>query len=550
MDLLNLGSQSRKTGIRPRQNLRKDQYDMEDIDEFFSDEDDLTVARPSTTTKKALQSSLTPKDNFNNVAKKLNFDSQGESFSLSPISITSKFSTTSVKSKNKKSPLRSPLPEHNKALSSHNKKHEKSKLFIDEGTDDFNSQNDDDEFDYGDNFNDDDYESQGVAIPPAPAPAMSLSPVDISPVQRKVTKNNNNNNNNNTKASSRAASAFTKRLALGKSSKSKRKPVVEEEEEQEPIEIDQDLVDDENTSELISPPPTNKRKPRQPRTSFAVEVPSQQPTIFKPSPLPSPPPDGLRRSKRVKVAPIAYWRNERIVYSRADETEGDPDTTLATDIRKVPLQIIKEIVQMPELPNGIRSRAKRSRSRSRTTPPKSRKSTTKPVYDYESDPEIAGSEWFTKKELELNVFQNDQAIKQTVAYAPDGGNFEESSKISNNDGTTSFDKFKIASLFADKSATSAAGLLHFPLEGSKQFRNSGPYNYYFHVVRGLIEVTLNETTFVVTKGCSFEVPTRNSYGFKNIGQDVARLFFVQTKSPELENESGEEINDDDDWDGE
>ncbi|KAF7999488.1 hypothetical protein HF325_006164 [Metschnikowia pulcherrima] len=37
MDLMRLGYQSRKTGLKRKQNVAKDIHDMEDIDEFFSE---------------------------------------------------------------------------------------------------------------------------------------------------------------------------------------------------------------------------------------------------------------------------------------------------------------------------------------------------------------------------------------------------------------------------------------------------------------------------------------------------------------------------------
>ena len=40
MYLSNLGGQSRKTGIRPKTNLKTDKYGMEDVDDFFEDDDD------------------------------------------------------------------------------------------------------------------------------------------------------------------------------------------------------------------------------------------------------------------------------------------------------------------------------------------------------------------------------------------------------------------------------------------------------------------------------------------------------------------------------
>lgn len=249
--------------------------------------------------------------------------------------------------------------------------------------------------------------------------------------------------------------------------------------------------------------------------------------IMQPSPLPSPPPEGLRRSKRTKIAPLAYWRNERIVYSRANDTSGDPDSTLISDIRKVPLQQIYEVVHIPE-PLKQKPPARRGRPpKTDKGVPRGRKPKPKPeTYDYESDPEIEGSEWFKLKLLETEVFlTEDTRAERVVAWAPDGGDFQPPPPPSK--GLRLVENFKVAPLFDANSDMIAAGLLEFPVEGFKSLRTAGDSLFIFHVAKGLVEVTLNTDKFVVTRGCSFEIPKLNIYSLKNIGQTTARLFFVQ-----------------------
>ena len=266
----------------------------------------------------------------------------------------------------------------------------------------------------------------------------------------------------------------------------------------------------------------------QPSQSTQSTYKSSQPNevIVQPSPLPSPPPEGLRRSKRTKIAPLAYWRNERIVYSRANEANGDPDSTLISDIRKVPLQEIREVVHIPE-PQKKKIPARRGRPPKNGTATRGRKPKPKPeTYDYESDPEIEGSEWFKKKSLEAEVFlSEDTKVERVVAWTPDGGEFQQPPP--SNKGLQVVENFKVAPLFDADSDMIAAGLLEFPVEGFKSLRTAGESLFIFHVAKGLVEVTLNSEKFVVTRGCSFEVPKLNIYSLKNIGQVTARLFFVQ-----------------------
>lgn len=511
MDLLNLGSQSRKTGLKPRANLSKDRYNMEDVDEFFAEEEEdkdsdnnerrlhesdkyiqasgLAVSRGSEFSAE----SSTPRHDFNNVARKINFtDVEAGPFNLSPISIPSKRS----KSRNKKSPLRSPLQE-NKG----NKRREEAT-------------GDDEEYGYNDN-NDMDNDLYGDDID------MSLSPVDLSPIKLRtefMSKDTKKSDTGTPKSKSnrdKSASSLTKKMALGTTKPRKKRSIIEDDSEEETT---QDYSKDDR-SDLLSPPPTTKKEPV--RNKISEE------TITKPSPLPSPPPDGLRRSKRTKIAPLAFWRNERIVYTRAIEEE-DADTTLASDIKNIPLQEIEAVVHIPETNKQAATNVNKKRSvlKLRITPPKLKKSLPKQVaYDYESDPEISGSEWFKDKSLKLRVFEgpSDDRVERSVAWAPNEGNFE------NPPNTGEIENFKVAALFGNDRDFTAGGLIEFPYGGFKSLRNSSDSVYIFHVVKGLIEVTINEDKFVVTRGCSFHVPRANSFAFKNLGQDTSKLFFVQSK---------------------
>ena len=508
MDLLNLGSQSRKTGLKPRANLRKDKYNMEDVDEFFAEEEDKDSdynERRTHESDKSIQASglvvsrgsefsagsSTPRHDFNNVARKINFtDVEAEPFNLSPISIQSKRS----KSRNKKSPLRSPLQEN---------KHKRRE----EGT------GDDEEYGYNDN-NDMDNDLYGDDID------MSLSPVDLSPIKLRtefISKDSKKSVSGTPESKSnrnKSASSLTKKMALGATKPRQKRSIIEDESEEETTqEYSQD-----DKSDLPSPPPTTKKE--------SVRNKVSEETITKPS-LPSPPPDGLRRSKRTKIAPLAFWRNERIVYTRAMDEE-DADTTLASDIKNIPLQEIEAVVHIPETNKQATTNVNKKRSvlKLRITPPKLKKSLPKQVaYDYESDPEISGSEWFKDKSLKLRVFEgpSDDRVERSIAWAPNEGNFE------NPPNTGEIENFKVAALFGNDRDFTAGGLIEFPYGGFKSLRNSSDSVYIFHVVKGLIEVTLNEDKFVVTRGCSFHVPRANSFAFKNLGQDASKLFFVQSK---------------------
>ncbi|KAK6456335.1 Mif2/CENP-C like-domain-containing protein [Scheffersomyces xylosifermentans] len=573
MDLLNLGSQSRKTGLKPRQNLTKDKYDMEDIDEFFADDDDNTirikqqqVSGSSHSRRTIYGQSSTPKDNFDIVARRINFtDAEASStYNLSPpIPSASK---NVIPKKNKKSPLRSPLPVHKAS-----REQRSNTLFVADEASDENEENDYNDFnDIGGNDIEDDAQSM-YSKRSIDDDHSRFSPVPVLPVFGTSTKSGKNSRKpsvsssrkgsisttanreslSNRKASQATpksskypssktnTSKLTKNMALGKGASKPstktaiayRAPVIDSDSD-----IDTSHVLDDST-ELPSPPPTTKRSHTSPSTAKSSTI----TRTVKPSPLPSPPPDGLRRSRRTRVAPMAFWRNEKVVYKRAEDGSDDPNTTLGSDIKNIPLQEIDVLVYTEEQNNNGKTATasrKRSRSKSRKTPPKSKKlaKADDDQYDYHSDPELTGSEWFADNVLEADVFENEKEVRRVVAYTAD----VETQKS----GDKSDQNFRMAMLYRHDDGSSASGLLDFDIGGIKRFKTSGDHVYSFHVAYGLLEVTLNNTKFVVTRGCSFQVPERNSYGLQNLGAAPARLFFVQCKIPRTEEDLGES---DDEW---
>ncbi|CAK7913079.1 inner kinetochore subunit Mif2p [[Candida] anglica] len=520
MDLLNLGSQARRTGLKPRENVARDRHDMEDIDEFFADEGENDFvseqsSKPSVprATSRAsgapVSRSITEESqtrrprggDFNNVARKIDFtETEAESFTLSPITFSAKGAPVK---KNKKSPLRSPLPERR-----------------DVGYE--NNDNDNDDFDMG-GLSDLD---------------MSLSPVEIPEVvnTREEVKQRRGTGTNS--SSTPKAPSLTKRMALGKSSGKRRAMPKKRQQSPPPPSSSQEdysrsYIDDESSGEeymdtsykeeaaISVPSPPRKSKKRPSNKGSTPQASSY--TVTNPSPLPSPPPDGLRRSRRTKIAPLAFWRNERIVYSRAHEDEiHDADSTELRFMKLAPLQEIKEVVHIPEVTTQTDRRPKHQPRHA--TRASSIGASTK-------ETNIEGSEWFKDESLTLEVFNEqggDKRTKRRIAWAPGSGNFFTPPSDANN--PASRENFKLATLFDGDNNFTASGLLELPISGFKKLRHTAEHVFIFHVVQGTLEVTLNESVFVVTGGCSFEVPRGNMYGLRNVGQDTARVFFVQTKS--------------------
>lgn len=489
-------------GLTPRENLKRDKYDMEDVDAFFEDEDrgtDATSGKRNSVNSQALRRSIVsgsassmpsdtprPTDNYKSLARRIDFtEAEAERFHLSVVPMADRPGKKDIRLP----PLRSPLQNTTRGRTT-------SFDFPDHG------EFDDDVFD----INDD----QQATLSPIPIPAINSPPAVSSITHTPTRPPTSAQPAKRGRGRPKKAASLTKLMALGHSSSGTTPKRVY-------LEFSLSDVDSgsEPSADIISPPPTTKRTKANPV--------QQAETIVRPSPLPSPPPDGLRRSRRTKIAPLAFWRNERIVYSRADEFE-DKDGTLVDDIHKIPLQEIKEVVHIPERSNArtrgsLRGRNARGRARSYRKQP-SRASSS----------DVVGSEWMDDDSLALDVFESadtNTRRSRRVAWAPNSVPYKDH-LIESSDPELA-ENFKVATLFNEDRDFIACAMLELPVDGFKLLRSSAGSVYIFHVVDGEVEVTLNDLKFVVTRGCSFEVPRANIYGFKNLGSDAATLFFVQSQ---------------------
>lgn len=489
MDLLRLGAQSRKTGLRPRDNLTKDKHDMEDVDEFFEE----------TTWNSSGYDPNTNKNVDPIAAVKIRENPQASS--------TRRTLGVGKIRPPRKETITFPTLSHTPDISDRNESPEYTPFADFDDPVEVSVENDDPR-EVDEQISrlspipllSIDNKTDKLASSPSPSPIENRSPVN----EKKVV----------------SASKHTKSMALARKRKLR---VVESEDEDE---VTGDFggnaslySDDYSESELSD-------SQLHPLSSYR---PTQPSSMTQPSPLPSPPPEGLRRSKRKKIAPLAFWRNEKIVYSRAEEFATEPPSTVVRELLKAPLQEIKEVVHVPEI-RKEKQPARRGRPKG-TTNAKGRKLKEEVgSYDYASDPEIEGSEWFSNKFLQNFVFESeDSKVERIVAWSPEGGEFLSPASDPNSQLE---ENYRFASLFDADSDIIAAGLLDFPFEGFKMLTNTQNKLFIFHVAKGLIEVTLNSDKFVVTRGCSFEVLKHNMYSLKNIGQSTARLFFVLCNSGE------------------
>ncbi|VEU22511.1 DEKNAAC103376 [Brettanomyces naardenensis] len=275
----------------------------------------------------------------------------------------------------------------------------------------------------------------------------------------------------------------------------------------------------------------------------------------------------LRHSTRKRVKPLAWWRNEHVVYQMKKEHGAY-------------VMEVKDVVHRPDLSQTPKRRlatgGKRrtsiqnngeTPSRKRGRPPKAKEvvetpnvepeTVSEPVTDVQSlrtsrspkktdipaeEPQInlAGSQWLADKALTIPVFEgpgSETQIERTVAWAPNQG--KNITIIRNND-----EYFKVRTLFDQDAEFSGAGIIELPVNSRKAVKSNEDTYFIFYVIDGLLEVSLSHNVFVVSKGCSFEIPMGNFYQFESKGKTPVKLFFVQSKYVVISNPDGSDMDSD------
>ena len=291
----------------------------------------------------------------------------------------------------------------------------------------------------------------------------------------------------------------------------------------------------------------------------------------------------IRHSTRTKVKPVAWWRNERVVYKMKKEH--------GAYVREV-----ENVVHRPDdLTVDNERRLKRIEARSPSRSPKRRRKShsithrTRVVHKASQNPEnliidldadvgaaygenndlngrvystvqkgdekeeeqestvsrreslennhrrksTSGSvrlnareaKWMKDKSLTIPVFDgpgSEKQIERTVAWAP---NQSKNITIIRNKK----EYFKIKTLFDQDVEFSGAGILELPVNSRKSVKSNEDTYFVFYVIDGKLEVSISHNVFVVTQGSSFEIPMGNFYRFENKGDKPAKLFFVQSK---------------------
>lgn len=246
------------------------------------------------------------------------------------------------------------------------------------------------------------------------------------------------------------------------------------------------------------------------------------------------------RSGRSSIRPLAYWRNERVDY----EPEAASD---AFAQKSKPSQLIlpkiKEVVRYdePEFEHPSKSRkGKRgAKGKARGRPRKSYDSDDDegpPPEPWENNPgTVDGNVICWKSEHEFNPPAQDEYVDvedRQIAI----------SSAAVQTQTVKDASFRYAKILSEGFFN--AGVVDLPPGSEKRPKNSRKMFMTFFVHTGRVLVTVNETSFRISKGGMWFVPRGNYYSIENDYDQPARIFFSQgcevAPRPDEEEDEGEE----------
>lgn len=230
-------------------------------------------------------------------------------------------------------------------------------------------------------------------------------------------------------------------------------------------------------------------------------------------------PEGLRRGKRHRIAPLDWWRGERALYGKPDEPTGDALTGVVAPV-------LKQVIRVPRAPgegtfSGMRRfRAKPAGYAQPGRPPGSRNYVPRlsPVEEDEDDEEVAA--WEADTDPYGRVMDADTNTEVTMRIACTAAGIRPRPAFNQ---AFSYEKIFGISDFM------AAGVLVIPEGGEKPAKPSKDNNYTFVVLRGVVQVMVHRTRFVIAAGGMFLVPKGNTYHIRNVSQREVRLFFAQAR---------------------
>ncbi|ANB13153.1 Mif2p [Sugiyamaella lignohabitans] len=251
-----------------------------------------------------------------------------------------------------------------------------------------------------------------------------------------------------------------------------------------------------------------------PEVEYSQYVPSQiyddddedddEETTFANDPVTPARETGLRRSARMKLAPLKFWKNERILFNYDREADAPK---------------IKEVYYAPT--PEVKKRKVRRKKKVEPAKPEVLENVTEHEQHPQPNPieelgEAIEGQPFSV-EIEVTDYVENVKSSRIVAWSEKGPSFTQLPQAS----------YSFATLFDRDSAFAAGGFMSIAVDGMKPMKASKYNLYMFYVVSGAVEVTIAESVLRLGKGSAFEIPRGTRYSISNISKTEVKLFFFQ-----------------------
>ncbi|KAL1944764.1 hypothetical protein VTO73DRAFT_3194 [Trametes versicolor] len=215
--------------------------------------------------------------------------------------------------------------------------------------------------------------------------------------------------------------------------------------------------------------------------------------------------DGVRRSKRMRYSPLAWWRLEKVVYGRRENGAS-----------YVPS--IKEIHRIPQIKPEPLGKKKRGGQRGKSRTVDEPEAQQVIVYDPEGG-------WDDETDPYCNVLEYGEDGKEVTRRVAFTAKMVQPKAAGQ--GAFYFQK-----IFGDGDFL-AAGQLIIPPHSTKPTKGTKDNTFVFYVIQGAIKFAVHQNNFILATGGMFMVPRGNVYYITNICERDAKIFFAQArKMPE------------------
>lgn len=244
---------------------------------------------------------------------------------------------------------------------------------------------------------------------------------------------------------------------------------------------------------------------------------------------------GVRKSSRLKIAPLAFWRGEKMVFGRGSRRKSIGGTLGLT------LPEVKEIIHV-DLVEGDQVR-RRSRAagnagaggrRSRKRTGRRRRVKAESDGDDNDDDDESDSDAYS---TDGQADHGGEAWEESITVEAPVRSFEQPTQLVKKvlaiPSSAYHPKPVVGQgiLFQKTLAEEphfAAGVLDIPAGAGKPVKPSKQNTMFFFLFTGYVQVKIHDVVFRLRKGGQFTVPRGNFYEIQNVGKRDARLFFSQS----------------------